>query len=111
MCISVLDPSPETYVWRAAIREYQFALLALAQGHYRNAFVSLRLFLELALAAVHYSAHRLELQEWLDGHRDLNWSALTDSENGVLSSRFARAFFPGNRSAVCNAKQSREMLK
>lgn len=99
-CLSVLDPAPETYVWRAAVREYQFALLALAQGHYRNSFVSLRLFLELTLGAVHYSANRLELQEWLGGDRDLNWNALTDSENGVLSKRFARAFFPGLQDEV-----------
>lgn len=65
----------------------------LTLGLYRQAFSSLRLALEMGLAAIYFSASKLELHEWLDGRMDIKWSKLVDAENGVLSKRFARAFF------------------
>jgi hypothetical protein len=62
-------------------------------GLYRQAFSSLRLALEMGLAAVYFSARKLELHEWLDGRMDIKWSKLIDEENGVLSKRFTKAFF------------------
>jgi len=93
--LDAIGVRPERYVLRLAAKEYQFALLSLVQGLYRNAFSGLRLFFELGLAAVHFSSNCLELNEWLSGDRDLNWSALTDSNDGIFSKRYARAFFPG----------------
>jgi hypothetical protein len=84
------DPAPIG----AAAREYEFAMLALVQGHYRHAFTGLRLCLELCVASVYFATHRLELQEWLDGRTDILWARMLDLENGVLSKRFARAFYP-----------------
>lgn len=74
--------------------EYQFALLALAQGHYRHAFKALRLVLELSLQTIALSSNELELREWLDNRRDTVWSHLIDATNGVFSKRFTQAFFP-----------------
>lgn len=65
----------------------------LTLGLYRQAFSSLRLGLEMGLAAVYFSAHKIDLHEWLDGRLDIKWSKLIDKENGVLSKRFAKAFF------------------
>jgi len=90
--IVVLSSRGEAQLLKAALREYEFALLALVQGQYRQAFMALRLFLELALAAVALSANELELQEWLNGNRDINWQALVDDQNGVLGKRFVTAF-------------------
>ena len=36
----------------------------------------------------------MELEEWIDSRKDTVWGALADQDNGVLSVRFARAFFP-----------------
>jgi hypothetical protein len=89
-----IAPNKERQLLAAAAREYQYALLALAQGLYRQAFKGLRLVLELCLQAVHLSVHQVELQEWLDGRKHTVWNTLMDVDNGVLSIRFARAFFP-----------------
>ncbi len=91
--IGVLSGRNEVHLLKAALREYQFALLALVQGQYRQAFMSLRLFLELALAAIQLSANELELRKWLNGCRDIHWTSLIDAENGVYSKSFVKAFY------------------
>jgi hypothetical protein len=48
----ILEHRAEAKLLKVAILEYQFSLLALAQGHYRHSFKSLRLVLELTLQAV-----------------------------------------------------------
>lgn len=93
--IAELDTRPEVHVVQSALREYQFALLALSAGHYRAAFVALRLALELSFAAVQWSANERELREWRLGQRDSNWAALIDHENGILSKQFIRLFADG----------------
>lgn len=95
----VIEPGREASLVGRATMEYQFALLALVQGHYRHAFKGLRLVLELVLQAVHLSAHTLELHEWLDRRKDTVWGVLI-GENGVLSKRYADAFMPDLRDDV-----------
>jgi hypothetical protein len=90
---SVLGNKRESTLLKMIAHEYQFALLALAQGHYRHAFKGLRLVLELTLQAVHLSTRELELREWLQNRKDTIWGTLVDQENGVFSLRFARSFF------------------
>lgn len=93
--INELAERPETPVIQSALREYQFALLALSAGHYRAAFVALRLALELGFAAIQWSTNERELREWLRGQRDSNWATLSDHENGILSKQFIRLFCEG----------------
>jgi hypothetical protein len=73
--------------------QIETATLNVSLGMYRQAFSSLRLAFEMALAVVHFSVHKLELQEWLDGRADIKWAALIHEDNGILSDRFAKAFF------------------
>jgi hypothetical protein len=91
---SVLEMRRETTLFKMAAHEYQFAILALAQGHYRHAFKGLRLVLELTLQAGHLSIHELELREWLQSEKDTIWATLVNRDNGVLSARYVRSFFP-----------------
>lgn len=90
----VLKDRPEVQLLRAGVREYHFALLALAQGFYRHAFMALRLFLELSVHAVNLSANELQLRLWICRARDLSWSEIIDEEKGVFSVVFIRAFCP-----------------
>ena len=90
--ISELGARPEGSVLEAALREYQFALLALSIGFYRAAFAALRLSLELVFATVQWSANEREFREWRRGDRDSNWKSLVDHETGVLSKQFVRLF-------------------
>lgn len=89
---SILAPRRESVALKAAMREYQFALLALSLGSYRSAFSALRLFLELSFASIRWSVNEQELREWLRGERDLNWKALADAELGILSKRVLRLY-------------------
>lgn len=74
--------------------QLESATLFSTFGLYRQAFSALRLALELGLGASYFSVHRLELNEWLGGRGDIKWSHLIDEDRGVLSPRFAKAFFP-----------------
>ena len=96
-CISefseyILDPL-EKGMFVTVSTQLESATLNLTLGMYRQAFASLRLALEMGLGAIHFSVHKMELNEWLDGRADIRWSSLVDEENGVLSIRFANAFF------------------
>lgn len=91
MAISV---RPEVAVLEVAVKEYQFAIFALTLGQYRHAFVGLRLFFELMLATVHFSAHEIDYRMWAKDAKDINWNALKDNQSGVLSINFIRAFNP-----------------
>ena len=85
--------SSEKEILKTVSSQLESATLSACQGMYRQAFSSLRLALEMGLAAAHFSVHKLELHEWLGGRADIKWSALIDENNGVLSKRFADAFF------------------
>lgn len=90
----------ESELLKVGTLEYEFALLALAQGHYRHAFKGLRLVLELILQAVYLSMNELRLREWLDNRFDTSWNAIVDQEEGLFSQRVAKAFFPDLTSHV-----------
>ena len=85
---------PESAVLDSAVKEYQFALFALTSGQYRHAFGGLRLFFELMLATVQFSAHEIDYRMWAKDSKDINWSALKDPQGGVFSTNFIRAFNP-----------------
>src|ERR1700745_3163024 len=72
--LRVLASRPEAELFKAALREYQYSLLAVVQGQYRQAFMALRLSFELLLAAVHFSANELSLRLWSLGRKDIVWS-------------------------------------
>ena len=88
-----LSSRPEADVYVAAVREMQLAQLSLSLGQYRQAFMGLRLSLELGLAAIHFSAHELEYRKWVRDKADVKWSELIDKKTGVLSPDFVAAFF------------------
>lgn len=85
---------PEVAVFETAVKEYQFALFALTLGQYRHAFGGLRLFFELMLATIQFSAHEIDYRMWLKDSKDINWSALKDAQSGVFSVNFIQAFNP-----------------
>jgi len=89
-----ISERPEVAVFDAAVREYQFALYALVSGHYRHAFSGLRLFFELILASIQFSAHEIDYRMWATDSKDINWSALKSPDSGIFSANFIRAFNP-----------------
>jgi len=90
--IEALGERPEVYLLKMALREYQYSLLALLIGQYRQAFMALRLFLELSLSVVHFSANELDFRVWQRNEKDINWKILIDSDKGIFSKYFVQAF-------------------
>ncbi|POD94406.1 hypothetical protein BV924_14365 [Pectobacterium odoriferum] len=88
----VRDPQ-EKIILETVSAQLESANYSLIIGLYRQAFSSMRLAFEMGLAAIYFSARKLEMHEWLDGRMDIKWSKLIDEENGVLSKRFIKAFF------------------
>jgi hypothetical protein len=86
---------PEAQALAYSIREYEAALLALATGQYRHAFTSLRLFFELGLATIRFSAYEIEFRQWSRDTKDINWNALKDEQTGVFAHNFIAAFNEG----------------
>ena len=66
----------------------------MAAGLYRQAYASLRLFLELSFAAVHFSVNELERRLWMSDRIDFSWSAALQNTDGLLSRRFVGEFAP-----------------
>jgi hypothetical protein len=77
-----------------SIEQVDISCLLVLDGLYRSGFAALRLSLEMLTGAIYFSANNLEFEEWLKGGYDLNWSTIMDEENGVLSKRFANAYYP-----------------
>lgn len=89
-----IQDASEKRILERVCSQIQGASLTAAFGLYRQAFSSLRLSLEMGLSTAYFSIHRLEMYEWLDGREDIHWNRLIDKDRGVLSDRFAQAFFP-----------------
>lgn len=89
----LVDGRPEEKMFSMACLEYQHALYAVAFSQYRQAHMSLRLFFELSLGSILFSAHEIDAQLWLKGQKDTTWSVIISKENGVLSKSFMGAFF------------------
>jgi hypothetical protein len=69
-------------------------LCNVACANYQLAFFCLRSFLELATAAIKFSAVEFELRQWERGDRDILWNSASVGELGIYSKSFAAAFFP-----------------
>jgi hypothetical protein len=83
----------EKDILRTVSSQMESATLCASIGMYRQAFTSLRLAFEMGLGSAYFSVHKLELQEWVTGKGDIKWSSLVDENTGVISKRFANAFF------------------
>lgn len=92
--LSIMQNRPEYLIFEFALRELHSSLFAVLLAQYRHAFMSLRLFLELGLACIYFSAHEYLLRLWLSGNNDLNWKQLINNDSGVFSKQFATAFTP-----------------
>ena len=107
-----ITESSEREILKTVSSQLESATLNACQGMYRQAFSSLRLALEMGLAAAHFSVHKLELHEWLGGRYDIKWSCIIDENNGVLSNRFADAFFSEFKNDVVSyRKKSSEIYR
>jgi len=92
--LEVLKDRPEFELYEMAFKEYSQGLINISQGFYRQAYNSLRFFIEHSLAAIYFSFRELELRLWMCGQQDIYWSTITDENNGIYSKNYFTAFSP-----------------
>lgn len=92
--VKVIPDERYKYLINNSIQSLELSLVSQTYCFYRNAFASLRLSLEMLFGCVYFSTSLLEYIEWEKSSRDLNWSTINNLDNGILSHRFANAFFP-----------------
>jgi hypothetical protein len=97
----LLSGRTEAEMFKLAQIEYQHALYSAAFAQYRQSHISLRLFFELSLCCVLFSAHEIDMHLWLKDKKDSNWSSIISVDNGVLSKQFVGAFF-GEMKEYCD---------
>jgi len=90
---SLFDPDEKELLKTISI-QLETSAFNMSLGMYRQAFSSLRLAFEMTLGVVYFSINKLEHNEWLIGKNDIKWAKLIDQDSGILSKRFAIAFFP-----------------
>jgi len=76
-----------------AARELRFGAYLASIGHYRSAFAQIRLFLELGVSSIEFSANEVYCRKWHAGNRNMKWSVLIDEKTGVYSQDFCKVFF------------------
>lgn len=80
--------------WLNVTNQLEAALFSGITGMYRQAFTSLRLAFELGLGSIIFSVEKVSFYEWLQGKNDIRWSTITNTESGIFSERYLKAFFP-----------------
>jgi len=82
----------EAPLFDLALKEYQLALVALTTGQYRHAFIGLRLFFEMMLAGVLFSACEINYRLWARNEKDIVWAELINEDRGVFCRNFCVSF-------------------
>ncbi|MHA6762096.1 hypothetical protein [Streptacidiphilus sp. PAMC 29251] len=92
--LEALELQPEVQQLQSAHRDFGLAFYAAMTGLYRQAFSSLRSFLEVTTGATYLSALEFKRRQWVSGKIDISWSAITSIDDGLYSSPFLREFCP-----------------
>lgn len=92
--LTALADRPEATQYKTAHRDLGLAFYSACSGLYRQAFSSLRAFLEVSMAAVRFSASELERRQWVSGRIDVSWSDVVSVETGLYSVAYLREFMP-----------------
>jgi hypothetical protein len=92
--LTALEDRPEVAQYRTAHRDLGLGFYSACSGLYRQAFSSLRAFLEVSMAAIRFSAAELERRQWVSGRRDVSWTDVTSVDTGLYSVAYLREFMP-----------------
>lgn len=92
--LETLDLQPEVEQLKSAHRDFGLSFYAAMSGLYRQAFSSLRSFLEVTIGAAYLSSHEFKRRRWALGELDISWSSIIDAEHGIYSVEFLDAFCP-----------------
>ncbi len=91
--VLALGERPEKEIFDESYNEFCMSLYAALIGKHRQAYMSLRYFLESTLFAIKISADLVAFAKWKNGNKDVAWASLIDRDNGIYSYDFVTAFF------------------
>ncbi|WP_143076580.1 hypothetical protein [Streptomyces sp. MUSC 14] len=106
--LEALGSKPEAQQFQSAHRDFGLAFYAAMTGLYRQAFSTLRSFLEVTVGATYLSSHEFKRRQWVSGKHDISWKAITSTESGLYSTPFLEEFCP---EAVDEQEEMLEKLK
>lgn len=89
-----LSSIPQSILLKSSLNECAVANLFCSQGLYKHAMISLRLCLEHCLYAIQLSSNDFYFRRWKSGQEDMKWTSIIDSESGIFSKAFIRAYAP-----------------
>ena len=92
--VDCLKNTPQSILFNSALNECATANLFCSQGLYKHAMISLRLCLEHCLYAIYMSSNDFYFRRWKSGQEDMRWGSITDTNTGVFSKSFIRAYAP-----------------
>ncbi|MEV8362399.1 hypothetical protein [Streptomyces niveus] len=92
--LGVLESKPEAQQFQSAHRDFGLAFYSAMSGLYRQAFSTLRSFLEVTAGAAYLSSHEFKRRQWVSGKLDISWKAITSTESGLYSTPFLDEFCP-----------------
>ncbi|NIG56963.1 hypothetical protein [Chitinophaga sp. Cy-1792] len=92
--LGVIPDEPYKILLSNSIQALELSLLSQGYCLYRNSFSALRLSMEMLFGGIYFSTNLIDFIEWTKSSKDLNWSTINDYNNGILSHRFYKAFFP-----------------
>lgn len=106
----VIPTKESNELYLHALEQLQFSVMILLSGYYRASFAALRLSLEMLFGGVYFSTRLLEYREWIIGREDIKWNTLVCFDNGILSKRFAVAFYPDLEKSINSFNNKARML-
>ena len=89
----------EIEIFSLALSEYETALLFATQSLYKQAFNSLRAFLEHTLFGIQLTTNLFQYLKWKQNVQDVYWNEIVNSESGLFSPSYISAFFSELRSS------------
>jgi hypothetical protein len=92
--LEALDSRPEAQQFQSAHRDFGLSFYAAMSGLYRQAFSTLRSFLEVTVGATYLSSHEFKRRQWVSGKLDISWKAITSTDSGLYSTSFLDEFCP-----------------
>ncbi|MFJ7997319.1 hypothetical protein ACIQ7D_09240 [Streptomyces sp. NPDC096310] len=92
--LGALELQPEAQQLQSAHRDFGLAFYAAMSGLYRQAFSSLRSFLEVMVGATYLSSLEFRRRQWVSGELDISWKLITSPEEGLYSPEFLKEFCP-----------------
>ncbi|MDD1058095.1 hypothetical protein NMG29_07610 [Streptomyces cocklensis] len=106
--LEALKDKPEAQQFQSAHRDFGLAFYAAMSGLYRQAFSSLRSFIEVTVGATFLSSHEFKRRLWVSGDIDISWKSIVSADDGLYSTSFLNQFCP---EAMGDKEEMLERLK